>query len=238
MTLSAQAKYFGPALAGSLVLHALVLAFLMRGLKPQGHLASAPAREVVVRLLPPPQLVPPVPIVPPKPRPWPLPPKPIAKPAPVSKEADGRPLARQEGNVVMKGDPQVNPQSAASVALKGDPPVNLQSAASVGPKADPLPAAPPPVSAPRFDAAYLDNPKPAYPLMARKNGDQGKVLLRVHVTAEGRADEVHVQTPSGVASLDNAARAAVQTWRFVPARQGTQPVPAWVLVPVVFKLEE
>lgn len=62
--------------------------------------------------------------------------------------------------------------------------------------------------------------------------------LRVHVTADGKADEVQLKTSSGSASLDRAARAAVETWRFVPARQGTKAVPAWVIVPVVFKLED
>jgi protein TonB len=208
---------YGPALAWALLLHVAALAFLLLGLKSHEHLASPSVHEVVVQLLPPPQLVQPVPIVPPKPRPLPLAlkpvAKPVAKPVPAPKEA---PVLATHAPVAP------TPEAPAPVTQ---------------PKPAP-PAPPPPISAPRFDAAYLDNPKPVYPLMARRNGDQGKVLLRVHVTAEGRADEVQVQTTSGVASLDKAALASVQTWRFLPARQGTQPVPAWVLVPVVFKLEE
>ncbi|NTV10441.1 MAG: energy transducer TonB [Zoogloea sp.] len=95
-----------------------------------------------------------------------------------------------------------------------------------------------PVSPPRFDAAYLDNPPPAYPASARRNGEEGRVLLRVHVTTGGRADEIQVQSGSGSESLDQAARAAVRRWRFEPARQGGQAVVAWVLVPIVFKLDD
>lgn len=204
---------YGPALAGALLLHGAALAFLLLGLKSHEHLATPPNQEVVVQLLPPPQLVQPVPIAPPKPRPLPPTPTPVMKPVPAPKEAP-----------VLTTHAPVTPSPEAP--------------APVAPAKPAPPAPPPPVSAPRFDAAYLDNPKPVYPLMARRNGDQGKVLLRVHVTADGRADEVQVQTSSGVASLDSAARSSVQTWRFVPARQGTQAIPAWVLVPVVFKLEE
>ncbi len=92
-------------------------------------------------------------------------------------------------------------------------------------------------SPPSFNAAYLRNPPPLYPLVARRNGEQGTVTLKVRVTREGMAASVAVEKTSGSFHLDNAALETVRTWRFVPARQGTQPVEAWVLVPVVFRLE-
>lgn len=100
------------------------------------------------------------------------------------------------------------------------------------------PTEPAPMIPPRFDAAYLNNPAPAYPSLARRMGDQGKVMLRVYVNAEGRVEDVQLRTSSGHPRLDQAALNTVAQWRFVPARQGEQPVPAWVLVPIVFKLEE
>ncbi len=93
------------------------------------------------------------------------------------------------------------------------------------------------ISPPVFNAAYLRNPPPSYPLVARRNGEQGAVTLRVRVTREGAAASVAIEKTSGSAHLDDAALETVRTWRFVPARQGGQPVEAWVLVPVVFKLE-
>lgn len=92
-------------------------------------------------------------------------------------------------------------------------------------------------SPPSFNAAYLRNPPPLYPLVARRNGEQGTVTLKVRVTREGIAASVAVEKTSGSFHLDNAALETVRTWRFVPARQGTQPVEAWVLVPIVFRLE-
>jgi len=97
--------------------------------------------------------------------------------------------------------------------------------------------APVPITAARFDADYLDNPKPVYPLVSRRLGEQGKVLLRVHVSAAGLAEKVEVKTGSGYARLDQAAGDAVSRWRFVPARRGDQAIAAWVQVPITFQLE-
>lgn len=98
------------------------------------------------------------------------------------------------------------------------------------------PAAPE-VTPPTFNASYLRNPPPRYPLIARRNGEQGTVTLRVLVTREGVPASVSVERTSGSGHLDNAALETVRTWRFVPARQGAQPIEAWVLVPIVFRLE-
>jgi periplasmic protein TonB len=53
----------------------------------------------------------------------------------------------------------------------------------------------------------------------------------------GTADEVQIRDSSGYVRLDEAARDTVQRWRFVPAKRGTQPVPAWVLIPIAFGLD-
>lgn len=90
---------------------------------------------------------------------------------------------------------------------------------------------------PSFSAAYLRNPPPRYPLAARRAGEQGTVTLKVLVTREGLPARVDLEKSSGSAHLDHAALEAVKTWRFVPARQGAEPVESWVLVPIVFRLE-
>lgn len=89
----------------------------------------------------------------------------------------------------------------------------------------------------RFDADYLNNPAPAYPSASRRLGEEGKVMLRVFVDTEGRAGQIEIETGSGFARLDRAAREAVGRWKFVPARRGSETVGAWVLVPVVFSLK-
>jgi protein TonB len=89
---------------------------------------------------------------------------------------------------------------------------------------------------PDYRAAYLNNPPPAYPRSARRNGEQGTVTLRVYVNADGVPAAIELDRSSGSSALDAAALESVKSWRFVPARRGTDPVAAWVIVPVVFRL--
>ena len=89
----------------------------------------------------------------------------------------------------------------------------------------------------RFDAAYLQNPAPLYPLLSRKLAEEGKVFLQVQVSALGTASQVHIKQGSGYPRLDQAALNTVRLWRFVPARQGDEAVSASVVVPIVFRLE-
>jgi protein TonB len=77
-----------------------------------------------------------------------------------------------------------------------------------------------------------------YPAEARRRGWQGEVVLRVEVSAEGRADAVAILRSSGHAVLDEAALAAVRLWRFRPATRGGVPVAAPADVPVRFRLRD
>lgn len=95
----------------------------------------------------------------------------------------------------------------------------------------------PVLEVPRFNAAYLNNPPPAYPLAARRRGIEGRVLVRAEVQSDGSCSRVELKAGSGSNLLDQAALEAVRKWRFVPARKGTQVITAWVEVPITFKLE-
>ena len=93
------------------------------------------------------------------------------------------------------------------------------------------------VRPPSFSASYLSNPPPRYPLAARRAGEQGTVTLRVLIARDGLPTRVELEKSSGSSHLDAAAREAVRTWRFEPARRGAEPVESWHLVPIVFRLE-
>jgi len=94
-----------------------------------------------------------------------------------------------------------------------------------------------PLTPAQFDAAYLQNPKPDYPPLSRRMGEQGNVTLSVYVSEEGRAENIHLKKSSGFTRLDNAALDAVKRWRFISAKQGERVVASWVQVPVKFILE-
>jgi TonB family protein len=89
----------------------------------------------------------------------------------------------------------------------------------------------------RSDSVYGYNPKPKYPRIARSSGWEGKVVLQIHVSADGDATGVSVSQSSGHDILDEAAVAAVEGWRFKPAKRGDTPVSSTVSVPINFKLD-
>ena len=148
--------------------------------------------------------------------------------------------------------PKAPPPPAPHRATVAAPPVMTAAASAVAdpgfvvaPQPEPRPvdihptasSAPAAIVAARFDADYLQNPKPVYPSMSRRQGEEGKVVLRVRVSAQGAAFSVEIKQSSGYARLDEAARLAVEKWRFVPARQGSDAVESSVLVPLNFTLD-
>jgi len=86
--------------------------------------------------------------------------------------------------------------------------------------------------------AYGTNPLPPYPLVARRLGMEGVVLLEVVVAPDGHAADVRIARSSGYPALDESALATVRDrWRFVPARREGVPVESRVTVPIRFKLD-
>jgi protein TonB len=172
------------------------------------------AQEIMVRLVEPqaPRALPPEP---PPPRPQPAPrSRPADLPQPVMTAAAEAPSARASFSVAPQPPA---PPSPAPIEVAPQP-------------------APPVMTAARFDADYLANPKPAYPVASRRLGEEGKVVLRVHVGAEGAPLAVEIKHSCGFSRLDEAAKAAVERWRFVPARRGGEAIDSWVSVPIVFSL--
>jgi protein TonB len=85
-------------------------------------------------------------------------------------------------------------------------------------------------------AGVIQGTKPDYPLVARKQGLEGKVMLRVTVGPDGRITSVTVVQSSGHAILDKAARDGVVRWRFSPARRAAGAIASVIDVPIEFKL--
>ena len=128
-------------------------------------------------------------------------------------------------------------QTSAQAATPAAAPLAAQPSA-------PTPAAEPgmPATARNTDAdykaAYLNNPRPAYPLLAIRQGAQGQVLLLAEVLAEGRAGRIELEKSSGHALLDAAAMNAVRAWRFSPARKNGLLTVQTVRIPIHFNLKD
>ena len=76
----------------------------------------------------------------------------------------------------------------------------------------------------------------AYPEVARKAGIQGKVLVQVKIDENGDVVEHQILESLGNNGCDEAALNAVKSVKWVPAKQGDDPVAVWVAIPIVFKL--
>jgi protein TonB len=213
----------------SILLHGAVLAFAP-GRRPAPALEAPRVLEVVFRQAPTPgpeararpDVLPVAEAVPaprrkPVPRsPAPLVPVPAPDPAPVR-------------DIPEAPQPSSAPAAAASPAAQT--PAAPPSPSTAGQ------AALEPSSPPDFRAAYLRNPPPAYPASARRKREEGTVTLRVLVSDAGQPEKIALEHSSGSPALDLAALASVRRWRFAPARRGGAPHAAWVLVPIVFRLE-
>lgn len=106
--------------------------------------------------------------------------------------------------------------------------------------AEPAPTLPPTavrVELPSSDADYLQNPKPAYPAISKRVGEQGKVVVRVLIGADGSAQKAEIRQSSGFERLDQAALDTVLRWRYVPGRRGGVAEAMWFNVPINFVLE-
>lgn len=199
----------GIGLTATVLLHAALLGVLLS--HPPLRTAIRSAAPIIVSLISTPQEA-----------------KPIKPPKPL-------PMRTTERAVQPRVEPI--PQPMLSVPTPSTFETIAPDIAKTAPQAPPAPSVPLPIVPPEFNAAYLDNPAPTYPPLARRTGEQGRVVLRVLVTATGSADAVELKTGSGSSRLDQAAIETVKRWRFAPARQGDHTVAAWVLVPITFSLE-
>lgn len=153
--------------------------------------------------------------------------------APPSPATEPQPVATRDA-------PAATPDSGASTQPSIAAPAATAAASSAATIAAqdtaPTSAA---VQLPRSDADYLRNPPPTYPRISRSLGEQGRVMVRVLVHANGMPDSTRIELriSSGFERLDAAALAAVKGWRFKPGTRGTVPEAMWVNVPVNFTLD-
>lgn len=213
-------------LAGVILAHGLLL--LLSQLSTATPSVEPPPIQVALITPPTPEPVAPAPepprpkipptvkkALPPKPKPLPTPPAPAQTTAPAAAPT------LSDSPSALTAPATTSPEASSA------PPGKVQEASAVV------------VFVPvNINAAYLANPAPPYPPLSRRLREQGKVDLRVLVSADGHPEQVDVKTSSGFSRLDNAALEAVRRWRFTPARQGERSIASTVVVPIIFRLEE
>jgi protein TonB len=147
---------------------------------------------------------------------------------------------------------QSTPPPTETTASAEPPPVETET---TQPPLGPMPqykvpeGYPPPPSAPMNEAGVfaavpsggtqpeeVDRVVPRYPTAARAAGIGGRVVIRGIVRRDGTIDNVEIikDLPFG---LGEAAREAVQHWRFRPATFRGEPIDVYYTVTVNFKLQ-
>ena len=183
---------------------------------PPAPPAPAPPPPVIETPPPPP---PPKPEPPPKPKPKPVPkpkPKPVPKPAP---------------------EPPPAPVESAPAAPTPSPsaPASAQSAAPAAPSAATAPA---PREAVYVAPVPVGKVQPNFPLLARRRGWEGTVVVRFQVDTEGEVTKVEIAESSGRSILDEEAIRAVKRRPFKPATRDGVPVTAEHTIRITFKLKD
>jgi protein TonB len=150
---------------------------------------------------------------------------PKSMPAPISAPV---PVAIQDAI------PTPNSATGTTVAQPAPSPIGTPTVSS---KSAPEASIATKVELPSSSAEYLHNPKPVYPNISKRRGEQGMVLVSVLIGIDGTAQDAKVKTSSGFELLDQAALNTVKNWRYVPGKRGGLPEAMWFNVPINFVLE-
>lgn len=175
---------------------------------------------------------PPTPDTPSSPEAAPAPPRPVK---PIQREATRpiqapHPLLAAEAPVIAPTDATAQ---RASIEAPLSPVVSDTPAAAPAP---PRPTGPVTLSSHLALACPVRTP-PSYPPVSRRLGETGKVVLRVELDEAGRVSLAQVINSSGYKRLDEAALAAVGSWRCQPAQRDGQAVRSVAVQPFEFTLE-
>ena len=104
-----------------------------------------------------------------------------------------------------------------------------------------------PVAAPVIPAAqhqpsvysppvFLVRENPQYPAEALSEGRQGKVVVKIFISAQGKVESTQILESSGSSTLDKAAEVAASSSQFNPAERDHQPISAEATATYRFEL--
>lgn len=130
-------------------------------------------------------------------------------------------------------DPVPAPEIAIDLPADSGQAITLSTVPEVAAASAPLPSE---IVPPRIDQTRSEM-MPLYPPTSKRLGEQGRVLMLVHVLADGRAGDVRLERSSGFDRLDQAALAHVlRAWHFIPARDGSRAIDSWGEFAVTFRI--
>lgn len=167
----------------------------------------------------------------PEAKPQPMPPKPPIKPEAAKPEPPKPAPPKPEPPKAEQAKPEPPPEREVTGAIA------LGRPAAKAP--DQITAAdhklPPVVVRPLPPGRRGSSLMPSYPSAARANGLQGRVVLLVTLSVDGRPRRIDIARSSGHDQLDESAVRAVWLWRFYRTDNGP-PMEATIEIPLDFRL--
>jgi len=124
-----------------------------------------------------------------------------------------------------------------NISVPVDTPPPITNVVKATPAAPPPPAVvrPPPPGTP-VQVTYRPDISNYYPEASRRQGEEGRVVVKICVSATGKIDSVELATGSGFPELDEAALKVAKAYRFKPATSEGKPVGVCPTLPVKFEL--
>lgn len=174
---------------------------------------------------------------PPAPAPQPEPPKPQVRPKPQPRPTPVKPTPAPTPKSITRPAEPVQPPSTAPVPAEPAAPAPAAPAPSSAPPGPPAPAVPAQPKTVTTGVEYLQPPRPEYPALSRRMGEEGTVMLRILINERGRAERADIHKSSGVTRLDEAARQAALRAVFKPYTENGRPVPVYAILPISFQLD-
>ncbi|NDL65652.1 TonB family protein [Enterobacteriales bacterium SAP-6] len=156
------------------------------------------------------------PEIPPPPRPKPKP-APKIKPTPQPVREPSRPVTQEKPSPVQNA--KVADRVAIPAATQGE---MLKSVPNATPK--------------NVSTVGCQVPAPDYPRKAKRLQEEGEVLIRLIINANGTLSRGEVARSSGYEDLDQAAMAAVSRIRCNPYVENGQAISVMTVQPITFKL--
>ncbi len=94
-----------------------------------------------------------------------------------------------------------------------------------------------------YNASEVDSPPKivrqhpiTYPTLAKRSGQEGRVVVNVLIGTNGKADKMEVMESEPEGIFDDAALKSLKYWQFRPGIKEGKLVPTWVKIPLTFKL--
>jgi protein TonB len=228
-------KYYLVALSLMFILTSTVIHFLI------GSYAESVIPHFKQEATPPPQKVTVQTLIKPPPKPTPTPP-PTPTPTPPPPLKNTPPPVNLKLHVVQSHSNDTGGNGPVEQAYTPPPVGNENGVPTAVPTATPTeaPTAPPTPSGPISitDSAFIDRVQPDYPEMAKEEGAQGDVTIRVTIGPQGQVESAVISTSSGNPQLDQAALKAAKDSTYKPPLANGVATTQDYLIIYTFSLDE